>query len=304
VYRVAFPASPLPGEAVSGLLPEACYQPADLPTATASAQISAEAFCGVGRRPTQGTSTANTITSEQWSLFGDATGNQYLIRRTTKGDEQGVVGHQQGNQLVFASAQTTLGTQCPAPVPSVDAGFFPPSQALIVECDGKCVNINSDPGHCGQCDAPCPSNFVCAFGHCQPSCGGVGFMSCGGMAIDTSVDRNNCGMCNNPCPPGTVCSPNFGVTGQGHCVTPCEAQCARDSLSEGCGSPAVLSREVSTLISVSVSGDALSGSLVQGVAYTCLDGGCAVDFGSRCPSCSVTVDVNGRETARLETQSQ
>jgi hypothetical protein len=308
VFRVAFPATPLPGAPpANSLLPEACYQPSDLPIATASPQIAAEAFCGIGKRPAHGVSTTSTVTSEQWSLFGDAVGGEYLIRQSAKGDEQGISGHREGDQFVFAATETTFGAQCPVTASSLDAGgFFPPTaEPSVMECDGKCVNISADPAHCGACDFKCPNSFVCAFGRCQPSCGGVGFMNCGGVQVDTSVDRNNCGMCNNPCPPGTVCSPNFGFSAQGHCVPPCEAQCARDSLSDGCGAPAILTREVNTLISVSVSGDVLSGELVQGVSYSCLDGGCAVDFGSRCPSCSVTVEVNGRETAtKLETHSQ
>ncbi len=35
-------------------------------------------------------------------------------------------------------------------------------------CYGRCVNINNDPHNCGQCDAFCPSTYMCNYGKCTP----------------------------------------------------------------------------------------------------------------------------------------
>ncbi len=299
VYRVVFPATPLPGGAPSaGLLPEACYQPTQLPAATASSQIAAELFCAVGKRPGTGTVSTNAVVSEEWTLFGGNEGDEFLLRKSASGETVGSSGRREGNQYVFTTDTVRLGSQCPGPTMPADSGFFPSNPtAEVRECGGKCVNITSDPAHCGGCGVRCPEGFVCAFARCQQTCGGISFFTCGGQQVDTSIDRDHCGACNNPCPPGTICAPQFGFSQQGRCMSPCEALCSRDSLTEGCGAPSVISRQVSTVVEVSLSGDSLSGQLVQGVAFVCHDGGCAPDFGSRCPSCTVAVPLSGRKTA-------
>jgi hypothetical protein len=307
-YRVAFSVAALPGDpAARTVLPDTCYEPQGLPGATAPEQIAAEGFCKVGKRPSSGGMTAtNIVTQEDWTLFGDGAEKEYLVRRTNPtgdGTELGIVGRKSGNTLVFASTQTTFGSQCPGQ-PDDDAGFFNPQEPLIGVCDGKCVNLNADPAHCGRCGGQCPNGFTCAFGRCQPTCGGGFFTTCNGVSVDTSFDQNNCGQCDNPCPPGTVCAPSFGFSGPGRCVGPCEALCTGTSLSEGCGAPAEITKEVSTLIEATLSGDVISATLTQGIAFTCLDGGCAVDFGSRCPSCAVAVPVSGRELSKaVDTQT-
>jgi len=307
VYRVVYPASALPGgPPTASLLPEACYQPRDLPAPVASSQLAAESFCAVGKRPGTGTVSSNAVVAEEWTLFGGSDGEEFLLRKGSQGMTVGSSGRREGSQYVFTTSQLTLASVCPGQASTFDGGFFPPmATAVVAECNGKCVNLTSDPAHCGACGIVCPEGFVCAFSRCQQSCGGIGFFTCGGVQVDTSVDRNHCGACNNPCPPGTVCAPQFGVSQLGRCVQPCEALCARDSLSEGCGAPSIVTREVSTVVEVALSGDALTGNLVQGVAYVCHDGGCAPDFGSRCPSCTVALPLNGRKTvAGSEAKSQ
>jgi hypothetical protein len=36
-----------------------------------------------------------------------------------------------------------------------------------VECDGSCVNLQTDVEHCGECDYACSVDQICAGGACQ-----------------------------------------------------------------------------------------------------------------------------------------
>jgi hypothetical protein len=37
----------------------------------------------------------------------------------------------------------------------------------LVSCEGACVDLQTDPNHCGACDAPCASGSPCSAGTCQ-----------------------------------------------------------------------------------------------------------------------------------------
>ena len=72
-------------------------------------------------------------------------------------------------------------------------------------CGGAtCIDLNTDPMHCGSCNNTCGANMVCNMGTC--SSGGCGMLTqCGASCVDTHTDVNHCGMCNNPCV-GTPCT--------------------------------------------------------------------------------------------------
>ncbi len=79
-------------------------------------------------------------------------------------------------------------------------------------CAGACVDLSSDPAHCGACGAPCPGATVCSSGTCQPTCA-PGEVSCGGACVDRSTSSDHCGACGIPCTGGRYCS-------GGACVCP------------------------------------------------------------------------------------
>ena len=62
-------------------------------------------------------------------------------------------------------------------------------------CGGRCVDVRTDPEHCGRCNDPC-------FG--VPS---ERFTCCDGQCVGLTSDFNNCGACGKACPPqtGTCC---------------------------------------------------------------------------------------------------
>lgn len=60
----------------------------------------------------------------------------------------------------------------------------------LTNCNGTCVNINTDFDNCGSCGKGCTgSNAGC----CNSSC------------VDRNTDNNNCGSCGNACSSGSTC---------------------------------------------------------------------------------------------------
>jgi hypothetical protein len=99
------------------------------------------------------------------------------------------------------------------------------------ECKGVCVDLTSNPSHCGACGARCPSNVlsddhrhICSYGTCTMRCGD-GYADCNnsesdGCEVNTNSDPRNCGSCGNACD---------AVAGQacvaGRCVVePCDSE--------------------------------------------------------------------------------
>lgn len=81
---------------------------------------------------------------------------------------------------------------------AMDAGY----DACIAQCDGVCVDTNSDPAHCGSCDSPCSAppgaEATCSLGECGFVCP-EGFHACDGMCVDNFATAT-CGNSCAPCP--------------------------------------------------------------------------------------------------------
>jgi hypothetical protein len=69
-------------------------------------------------------------------------------------------------------------------------------------CAGICRDLQSDPRHCGSCDAPCEAE--------RPAC-------CAGRCRNLQDSPDNCGACGNVCGEGAACL-------RGECCPP-EARC-------------------------------------------------------------------------------
>lgn len=105
-------------------------------------------------------------------------------------------------------------------------------------CDGRCVDLASDPMHCGGCGVVC-SDGICVDGVCPggpvidggggdadmgtppptdmgrvrpdfgppPECAcNLGESCCDAMCVDVDVDPSSCGSCGNACSDAEVCS--------------------------------------------------------------------------------------------------
>jgi stigma-specific protein Stig1 len=74
-------------------------------------------------------------------------------------------------------------------------------------CGGECVDLHSDPDHCGACDSVCPSAEVCLHSECATSCATFAFSptDCDRACVDLFDDDYNCGGCGNACPTNQYC---------------------------------------------------------------------------------------------------
>jgi len=96
--------------------------------------------------------------------------------------------------------------------------------AGMVDCHGKCVDLDNDPLNCGYCDNECPGKLgdPCVKRQCEKACKGQpGLVDCGEVCADVKNDANNCGSCGLACGCGQVCT-------NGQCVA--AAQCTPDGV--------------------------------------------------------------------------
>ena len=115
-----------------------------------------------------------------------------------------------------------------------------------VACSGVCVDLASDPKHCGQCSTQCPANNVCDQGACVLSCVAPQ-VACGGACIDVTGNHDHCGACDSACGVDQVCSGGACAdtcpSGQVKCGTTCvdpKVDLQHCGASAGCGSGAGL----------------------------------------------------------------
>ncbi|MCZ7685968.1 MAG: hypothetical protein M5U28_47305 [Sandaracinaceae bacterium] len=90
----------------------------------------------------------------------------------------------------------------------------PPGQVV---CGGRCVDLQSDPDHCGTCVRRCGEGRVCSNGMCCTE----GQANCDGTCIDVLSDNSNCGGCDVACSGDDYCS-------VGTCCPPGTADCGAD----------------------------------------------------------------------------
>jgi hypothetical protein len=70
-------------------------------------------------------------------------------------------------------------------------------------CNGTCVDLNSDPENCGECDHSCGPIDYCQDGECVDC--DPGLFACDNVCIDISNDPDNCGACGKACDEGLTC---------------------------------------------------------------------------------------------------
>jgi hypothetical protein len=88
-------------------------------------------------------------------------------------------------------------------------------------CGGFCLDLQTDPGHCGACPTVCLSSQICRAGVCvtgspdggtgpAPDAGPVtcaaGLTACSGVCNNLQADPGHCGTCTTVCSVTQVCS--------------------------------------------------------------------------------------------------
>jgi hypothetical protein len=97
-----------------------------------------------------------------------------------------------------------------------------PIQELVhcPRCAGQCVDLTTDPAHCGACGVSIPTGGSCELG--APSCP-AGLSDCGGKCVDLMTSLSHCGACFQStgsalCKDGAPSCPEGHVFGNGKCV--------------------------------------------------------------------------------------
>ncbi len=73
-------------------------------------------------------------------------------------------------------------------------------------CNGKCVSIQSDPMHCGDCTTICSGQESCQEGKCVFGCGKGLTLLDNGLCVNTSSDSEHCGADNVACGESMYCN--------------------------------------------------------------------------------------------------
>lgn len=96
-----------------------------------------------------------------------------------------------------------------------------------IQCGTSCVDIESNPLHCGECDNECETprhaTVFCDGGDCDFNCTSSEYLKCENECVPNDV--NNCGECGNDCTELTTESCATFVCSDNSCVEEVESGC-------------------------------------------------------------------------------
>lgn len=151
------------------------------------------------------------------------------------------------------------------------------------QCGVECVDTDSDPNHCGECDNACSAGEVCnGAGSCDISCQ-ADLTECDGTCVNTQTDVNHCGGCDAACASGEVCS-------AGTCATSCQAGLLQ------CGNTCINPEIDLTYCGASGDCTGANAGVTCGTDEACVDGACL-----ELDPCAVA--TGGGEGVTITTQS-
>ncbi len=105
--------------------------------------------------------------------------------------------------------------------------------APLAICGSQCLDLSSDPRHCGGCDQRCAAGSFCADGRCQVTCA-AGLTACDEACVDLDASRAHCGACDAACEGELTCE--GGACGCVATLTQCGDRCVDlDASLEHCG---------------------------------------------------------------------
>jgi hypothetical protein len=108
----------------------------------------------------------------------------------------------------MATDDASASDSC-APRPDASAASDAGCASGRLACDGVCVDLASDPRHCGACGNQCLPFQICSAGVCGCECAaGLTVCSAGCNACachDLQTDPTHCGSCATACATGEVC---------------------------------------------------------------------------------------------------
>jgi hypothetical protein len=106
---------------------------------------------------------------------------------------------------MFVCRESPDGTACGTGQVCRAGSCVAPCPIGQTSCGGVCVNLNTNPNHCGACRRVCASG-VCNLGTCAGTCM-EGQTLCPPLnrCVNLNNNRLHCGACNTPCPPLQMC---------------------------------------------------------------------------------------------------
>lgn len=94
----------------------------------------------------------------------------------------------------------------------------------LKRCGPECVDVTSNPLHCGDCGKPCAaSERECVDGAC--TCPAETHAVCDEICVDLRSDLANCGTCGRICPADRICSDGACVCDPTQGTTLCGTKC-------------------------------------------------------------------------------
>lgn len=91
-------------------------------------------------------------------------------------------------------------------------------------CDDACVDVQSNPRHCGECAAAIGENQICSLGQAISASDGCGLRTlCAGGCVDPQTHPFYCGSCDLACKLGARCN-----MGRCECAPPTAKDCGAD----------------------------------------------------------------------------
>ena len=130
------------------------------------------------------------------------------------------------------SGGCVFDSECPTGYECTIEGQCAPVQDPSSQCSGtfshcpgasalkECVQLASDPGHCGACDNACASGENCISGSCTKDCDTMAL--CGTDCVNVKADNPlHCGACDNACNSGQICTDGTCGCETGKCGDNC-----------------------------------------------------------------------------------
>ena len=107
----------------------------------------------------------------------------------------------------------------------------------LTSCNGTCVDLDTNPGFCGDCRTQCADGEACNGGECVDNPCEAGTRFCGdGICADLNSDPNHCGSCAIACGDDEVCESGECVNACGEGAMRCNDTCTNTSTNvNACG---------------------------------------------------------------------
>jgi hypothetical protein len=161
-------------------------------------------------------------------------------------------------------------------------------QPGFVNCNGKCIDPNTDNAFCGaklDCAAAnagkaCGAGFVCSKGSCALSCQ-AGLVDCNGKCIDPKTDNAFCGAtgdchgtsAGSACSAGHVCS-------NGSCALSCQSGLV------DCNGKCIDPKADKTYCGATTDCQGANAGMVCGSGFACINGSCTASCQAGLVNCS------------------